>query len=76
MEGSHFLPPKATEGVDTVVKIPLAIFIAMFGMLQTPAGLWPFLLVPVWLVWEIPAMVRRLQFTRDVQREWEQLVER
>ena len=56
--------------------MPLAIAIAVFGLNQTPAGLWPFLLVPIWLVWEIPAMVRQLQFTRDVQRDWEQLVER
>lgn len=59
-----------------MVKVPLAIAIAVFGLNQTPAGLWPFLLVPIWLVWEIPAMVRQLQFTRDVQRDWEQLVER
>ncbi len=59
-----------------MVKVPLAIAIAVFGLNQTPAGLWPFLLVPIWLVWEIPAMVSQLQFTRDVQRDWEQLVER
>ncbi|HSP53036.1 MAG TPA: hypothetical protein VLO00_09090 [Cryobacterium sp.] len=59
-----------------MVKVSLALLIAGFGMLQTPAGLWPFLLVPVWLVWEIPAMVRQLQFTREVQRDWEQLVDR
>ncbi|TFC92166.1 hypothetical protein E3T28_13175 [Cryobacterium sinapicolor] len=58
-----------------MVKIPLAMLVAVFGLMQTPAGLWPCLLVPIWLVWEIPAMVRRLQFTRDVQRDWEQLVE-
>ncbi|TFC77419.1 hypothetical protein E3T23_13285 [Cryobacterium cheniae] len=58
-----------------MVKIPLAIFIAVVGLLQTPAGPWPFLLVPIWLVWEIPVMVKQLLFTRDVQREWEQLVE-
>lgn len=76
MEGSYFPVPKATEGVDTVVKVPLALFIAVFGMLHTPAGLWPFLLVPIWLVWEIPAMVEQLQFTRAVERDWEQLVDR
>lgn len=75
MERSHFLPPRGTEGADTVVKVPLAIFIAVIGMLQIPAGLWPCLLVPIWLVWEIPAMVRQLQFTRAVQRDWEQLVD-
>ncbi|HSP75968.1 MAG TPA: hypothetical protein VLO31_07120 [Cryobacterium sp.] len=58
-----------------MVKVPLALIITVFGMFQTPAGLWPFLLVPVWLVWEIPAMVRQLQFSRDVQRDWELLVE-
>ena len=59
-----------------MVKVALAIFIAVFGIIHTPAGLWPFLLVPIWLVWEIPVMVRQLQFTRDVQRDWEQLVDR
>ena len=59
-----------------MVKVPLAIFIAVFGMLQTPAGLWPFLLVPIWLVWEIPTMVKQMQFTRAVERDWEQLVDR
>ncbi|MCY7287439.1 MAG: hypothetical protein LH624_04110 [Cryobacterium sp.] len=56
--------------------MPLAIAIAVFCLNQTPAGLWPFLLVPIWLVWEIPHMVRRQQFTRDVQRDWELLVDR
>ena len=76
MESSHFPAPRATEGVETVVKIPLAFFIAVVGIFQTPAGLWPFLLVPIWLVWEIPVMVRQLQFTRAVERDWEQLVDR
>ena len=59
-----------------MVKVALAVFIAVFGVIHTAAGLWPFLLVPIWLVWEVPVMVRRLQFTRDVQRDWEQLVDR
>ncbi|MFO7691438.1 MAG: hypothetical protein R6W83_12960 [Cryobacterium sp.] len=59
-----------------MVQTPLAMFIAVFGLLQLPAGLWPLLAVPIWLVWEIPAMVKQLQFTRAVQRDWEQLVDR
>lgn len=58
-----------------MITVPPAGFVAVFGMLQTPAGLWPFLLVPIWLVWEIPAMVRQQQFTFDVQRDREQLVD-
>ena len=39
-------------------KLPCK-FIAVFGVIHTPAGLWPFLLVPIWFAWEIPVMVRR-----------------
>ncbi|TFC58829.1 hypothetical protein E3O62_10075 [Cryobacterium sp. TMT2-15-1] len=58
-----------------MITVAPAVFVAAFGMFQTPAGLWPFLLVPIWSVGEIPAMVRQLQFTRAVQRVREQLVD-
>ncbi|TFC86628.1 hypothetical protein E3T37_07570 [Cryobacterium sp. TMT2-10] len=58
-----------------MIKVLLASFVALIGLTMLPGGLGPLLVVPVWLIWEVSARVDRLRFSRDVQREWELLVD-
>ncbi|MBC7441256.1 MAG: hypothetical protein H7311_01805 [Ramlibacter sp.] len=58
-----------------MVKVVLACLVALAGLILLPAGLWPLLAVPLWLIWEIPDRMNRLRFSRDVQRDWALLVD-